>query len=86
MQNLLNKTIVSSSIWCLLIPEKFIGTLGINVHFSLFRLALSVLKLLQTWGVPAVLRMFKKVAQLAKQFCSDYSRVQKGRQGEDADS
>ena len=36
-------------VWCLLIPEKYIGTLGINTHLP-NKLALSVLKLLQTWG------------------------------------
>ena len=50
-------------------PDKYIGTLEINLNFSLYKFALSVLKLLQTWGVTAVQRMFTKVALLAKQLC-----------------
>ena len=42
--------------WCHLIPEKYIGALEleINIHFSLLKLALSVLKLFQTWCATAV--------------------------------
>ena len=62
---------------CHLIQEKYIGTLDININYSLYKLALLVIKLLQNWSaIATVQRKCTKIAQLANHLSA------RGREGE----